>query len=149
VAGMGEQHLFAPETFPVIQRYTGGLPRLINTLCDTALVCAYADNVPEVSGPVLSGAIEELHWLPYAKRVNQQRVRSQPPGNEYQEVVKDNTRALFNVGQQMSRLDALVPALNALAGRMANIETLLRQIAGRFPAVSIVSKERKSSVKNE
>lgn len=147
VAGMGERHLFAPETFPVIHRYTGGLPRLINTLCDTALVCGYADNMTTVTGPVLSSAIEELHWLPYAKRVNQQRARSQPPISEYQEVVKDNTRALFNVGQQMGRLDALVPALNALAGRMANIETLLRQIVGRLPDATGpgAAKERKSA----
>lgn len=150
VAGMGEQHLFTSDTFPVIHRYTGGLPRLINTLCDTALICAYADNATTVTGPVLNAAIEELHWLPYAKRVNQQRGRSQPPGNEYQEVVKDNTRALFNVGQQMGRLDALVPALNSLAGRMANIETLLRQIAGRLPGVAPSPvKERKSALKHE
>ncbi len=147
VAGMGEHHLFAPETFPVIHRYTGGLPRLINTLCDTALVCGYADNMTTVTGPVLNGAIEELHWLPYAKRVNQQRARSQPSTKEYQEVVKDNTSALFNVGQQMGRLDALVPALNALVGRMGNIETLLRQIAGRLPDAtgSGAVKERKSA----
>ena len=29
--------------FDVIYRYSGGVPRLINTLCDTALLCAFAD----------------------------------------------------------------------------------------------------------
>ena len=31
------------ETFDIIHRYSGGVPRLINTLCDTALLCAFAD----------------------------------------------------------------------------------------------------------
>jgi len=135
IAGMGERHVFVPETFPIIYKYTGGLPRLINTLCDTALVCAYADNVPNVTAAVLNSAIGELQWLPYAKRVNQNRIREGKPANgEYQETLRDHTRALINVGQQMSRLDALVPALNALAGRMATMETLLRHISKALPA---------------
>src|SRR4029077_16542783 len=38
IAGAGDRELFAAETFPLIHRYTGGIPRLINTLCDTSLL---------------------------------------------------------------------------------------------------------------
>ncbi|MBI3899546.1 MAG: AAA family ATPase [Gammaproteobacteria bacterium] len=133
VAGMGDKHFFAADTFPIIHKYTGGLPRLINTLCDTALICAYADSHERVTVGVLNGAIEELNWLPYAKRVVAPRTNS-TADNGYQEMMKDHTRALVNVGEQMTRLDALVPALSALAGRMGNIETLLRQLIGERPA---------------
>jgi type II secretory pathway predicted ATPase ExeA len=148
VAGMmGERHLFSAETFPPIYKYTGGLPRLINTLCDTALVCAYADGQPTITGKVLNSAIEELQWLPYAKRVNQRRLRpSSGTQTEYQEVLKDHTRALVNVGQQMTRLDALVPALNALAGRMGNIESLLRNIASALDVEPKIGKSESQSV---
>jgi hypothetical protein len=91
----------------------------------------------------LNGAIEELHWLPYAKRVNQQRLRSQPASNDYQAELRDHTRALIGVGQRMTQLDALVPALNALTGRMANIENLLRRIAGELPTLVPGSGDRK------
>lgn len=142
VAGAPNDNLFAADIFPVLQKYTGGLPRLINTLCDTALVCAYADNVASVTGPVLNGAIEELNWLPYAKRVNQRRARQPVAGNnDYNNVIKDHTRALLHVGQQMSQLDALVPALNALAGRMGNIETLLRKLAGESSSATPPTRE--------
>jgi len=147
VAGSGDANLFAPATWPVVYKYTGGLPRLINTLCDTALVCAYADNQPVVTETILNGAIEELHWLPYAKRVNQQRLRRQPAGNDYQQELRDHTRALIGVGQRMTQLDALVPALNALTGRMANIENLLRRIAGELPTVVLSSGDRKGGTK--
>lgn len=147
VAGMGDRHLFHSETFPIIHKYTGGLPRLINTLCDTALVCAYADQVPIVTGAVLNGAIEELQWLPYAKRVNQRTQRARPTNNEFQDVIKHHTRALIGIGEQMTQLDALVPALNALAGRMASIETLLRHIAGGLPPA--VPTAKKTTVRQD
>src|SRR5215208_5283761 len=35
VAGSQGRQIFDPETYPLIFRYTGGIPRLINTLCDT------------------------------------------------------------------------------------------------------------------
>ena len=43
VAGRDNKNLFADETFSIIHRYSGGVPRLVNTLCDTALLCAFAD----------------------------------------------------------------------------------------------------------
>ena len=150
VAGVPQtRELFAPTTFPVIYKYSGGLPRLINTLCDTALVCAYADNQAVVTETVLNGAIEELNWLPYAKRVNQQRSRNQPDGDAYPQVLQDHARALVNVGQRMNQLDALVPALNALTGRMANIENLLRRIAGELPTIVTDSGARKGNAKQK
>ncbi|MBM4124341.1 MAG: DUF2075 domain-containing protein [Nitrospira sp.] len=40
IAG-GQEGTFASDTFPVIWRYSKGTPRLINTLCDNALLEAY------------------------------------------------------------------------------------------------------------
>ena len=62
VAGRGDNTLFADDTFATIHRYTGGVPRLINTLCDTALLCAFADEKKFLdSGDVMS-AVQELNW---------------------------------------------------------------------------------------
>jgi general secretion pathway protein A len=40
VAGSQGREIFAPDSFDVIYRFTGGVPRLVNTLCDTALLSA-------------------------------------------------------------------------------------------------------------
>jgi len=37
VAGGADREIFAEDTFGEIYRYSGGVPRLINTLCDTSL----------------------------------------------------------------------------------------------------------------
>jgi len=73
VAGAHGRQLFAPETLPVIFRYTGGVPRLINTLCDTALMIAYSSEQPSVSAEVLKSAIDELQWVEFAARTNRMR----------------------------------------------------------------------------
>jgi general secretion pathway protein A len=128
--------IFLPDTFPIIYKYTGGLPRLINTLCDTAMTCAFADNLRTVSVAVLNTAIEELQWLPYAKRINKRRTEANASTaiSEPQTLLRDNTRALMNIGNQLNRLDALEPALSSLSTKVTGIESLLKRIAETLEA---------------
>ncbi|NCF15035.1 MAG: AAA family ATPase [Gammaproteobacteria bacterium] len=62
VAGAEESRLFGDDTFDIIHRYTGGVPRLINTLCDTSLLCAFADEKESVNLDDVESAIAELNW---------------------------------------------------------------------------------------
>ena len=65
IAG-AEKKIFMDDLFPMIHEYTGGIPRLINTLCDTVLTCAYADNRPVIDQAELDIALKELQWRKYA-----------------------------------------------------------------------------------
>ena len=51
---------FEEDTYAEIFRYTGGVPRVIINLCDTALTAAYVEDSPQVTLPLLKAAIEEL-----------------------------------------------------------------------------------------
>ncbi|MGI9248124.1 MAG: AAA family ATPase [Woeseiaceae bacterium] len=62
VAELERKNLFAEDCFELIYRFTGGVPRLINTLCDTALLCAFADEKSIVDISDIQSAIEELNW---------------------------------------------------------------------------------------
>ncbi len=62
VAGAADRGLFGDDSFDIIHRYTGGVPRLINTLCDTALLCAFADEKPGVAHDDVVAAVTELDW---------------------------------------------------------------------------------------
>src|ERR1700726_1053974 len=44
VAGGADREIFADDTFDEIYRYSGGVSRLINTLCDTAMMAAYTSD---------------------------------------------------------------------------------------------------------
>ncbi|MBT8107310.1 MAG: AAA family ATPase [Gammaproteobacteria bacterium] len=62
IAGREEEGLFEEDTFETIHRYSGGVPRLINTLCDSALLCAFADDKHSVSLDEVMAAVKELDW---------------------------------------------------------------------------------------
>ena len=68
VAGSNHRKIFQDETFDMIFRYSGGIPRLINILCDTAMLCAFAEEKNVVTIELVKAAVEELQWTPYANR---------------------------------------------------------------------------------
>src|SRR6185503_20158717 len=68
VAGSQGRQIFDPETFPLVFRYTGGIPRLVNTLCDTSMMAAFAQDRDVVKVEDMKAAIEELQWVEYAER---------------------------------------------------------------------------------
>jgi len=62
VAGLENDGLFEEDCFEIIHRYTGGVPRLINSLCDTALLCSFADEKKTVAADDVMSAVAELDW---------------------------------------------------------------------------------------
>ena len=74
VAGAHGRQFFSPETMPVIFRYSGGVPRLVNTLCDTALMIAFSSGQPAVGMTELKAAIDELQWIEFAARTNRFKI---------------------------------------------------------------------------
>lgn len=68
VAGSQGREIFDADTYSLIYRFTGGVPRLINTLCDTAMLAAFARDLDVVTAEEIRAAIEELQWTEYAER---------------------------------------------------------------------------------
>jgi general secretion pathway protein A len=70
VAGSQGRRIFAEDTYPTIYKYTGGVPRLINTLCDTAMMAAFDRDRDTVSAEDLGAAIQELRWVEFGAGSN-------------------------------------------------------------------------------
>lgn len=68
VAGAGDRELFTPDTYADIFRYCGGVPRLINTLCDTAMMAAFTADRDTVTRADITSAVQELQWVDFAHR---------------------------------------------------------------------------------
>ncbi len=79
VAGAEGRTIFEPDTFSDLFRYTGGVPRLINTLCDTAMIAAFSNEKTTVSHEELTAAIRELQWVEFAARTHSLSQHSEPP----------------------------------------------------------------------
>ncbi|HTW74634.1 MAG TPA: AAA family ATPase [Steroidobacteraceae bacterium] len=80
VAGSERREIFAPATFELIYRYTGGVPRLVNTLCDTAMLAASNANRDTVGLEDVQAAISELQWVEYASRTGTRLMRLRRDG---------------------------------------------------------------------
>ncbi|MHB8254062.1 MAG: ExeA family protein [Acidiferrobacter sp.] len=119
VAGAPDpEALFTRDAIPLIYEYTGGIPRLINTLCDTALTCAFADDVSAVDESVVKSAVIELQWKPFS-------MRSRLPLRT--EGLAPSVDVVSAVGGR--DIDQLARAVAALEPRLDSIEALLRHMA--------------------
>jgi type II secretory pathway predicted ATPase ExeA len=55
----GSVELFTEEAYPLIAQATRGVPRLINLLCDTALVYGYGDEEPRITVEIVRKVIAD------------------------------------------------------------------------------------------
>jgi type II secretory pathway predicted ATPase ExeA len=58
IAG-GDANLFEAAACVTVYYYARGIPRLVNVLCDTALVCGYADNNPRITSDLIHDVVRD------------------------------------------------------------------------------------------
>lgn len=131
-AGARNLELFSADALPVIYAYTGGIPRLINVLCDTALTCAYADNLSRVTAQVAQAAVAELQWPSYSERIQRRRVQgARGPKSGVSGMLRQQIDSLDRIYQNTRGLEEIAPALVSIRKTLGVIESHLRDIAGR------------------
>jgi len=134
IAG-AEKELFDRDTFELIFDFTGGVPRLINTLCDTALTFAFADSVESVKAKTIRHAVKELNWPAYKKRTQLTEGSKQLSKEKPAQQANDDSgqrRQIDMLTQDLARVDTILPSLLGIAERMVKIEGQLRRIADRM-----------------
>jgi hypothetical protein len=66
VAGAQNENLFGNPAHKAIFRYSGGNPRLINILCNAALVEGAIQETPQIDSALIKNLIMQKLWLPAA-----------------------------------------------------------------------------------
>ncbi len=72
-AGARHLHIFSDDAISEVHQVSKGTPRLINIVCDHALLTGFAESKPVISGEMVKECIEDLHFpgeatpLPLAK----------------------------------------------------------------------------------
>ena len=80
IAGAQGRTIFNSAACDVVFRYAGGVPRLINVLCDTALLCAFAEERTVVDEGLVKAAADELQWVEFSERMREHERRSENTG---------------------------------------------------------------------
>lgn len=83
VAG-AKQSLFTPEATDEIFAYAQGVPRVINMICDLALLFGYADREPEIGRSTIKQAVENLNLYAQEGSAVRRARRLQDHANEAQ-----------------------------------------------------------------
>jgi len=126
--GHDGKDLFAHEAIEKIALYSGGIPRLINNICDNALLIAYAQSKFQVSGTMvdevaadllisrstvtaeMSNPTLELATGPNEARASSQAEKDAPPLNEEPFQMGSNSSAKMNVPRIFSGYQKLLKA---------------------------------------
>ena len=123
VAGGDKRALFTDDTFDIIHRYTGGVPRLINTLCDSALLCAFADEKTIVDLDSVMAAVAELDWKEHESITGiynkLRQIEDRRPGESH--VTRIEVR---HDGEVVEELD--LPAGRVIVGRSPDNEIYIK-----------------------
>lgn len=64
IAGSDGQTIFTPDAITAIYQYSGGIPRVVNVLCEHALISAFADQRKPVTAEIIRGVAEEFEFSP-------------------------------------------------------------------------------------
>ena len=127
VAGAADpENLFARDAIPTIYEYTGGIPRLINTLCDTALTCGFADDSPRVDEAIVKAAVLELQWKPFSARLRQTPhsmgvVACDGTSNTRDHEMKDLAQAVACIEPRLDGMEALLKIMVTMLQRRNRI----------------------------
>lgn len=134
IAGATKKEIFKQDSTKLIYKYTGGNPRLINSLCDTCLACAYADDKDSVDGSIVKEAVEELAWVPFNERkksASKTVVKSVSglipieKDTDILNVLQKSLSELSAINNNTADIKNIKVGLNVLAKKMGEIENML------------------------
>ncbi len=74
VAGHAGQRIFTRRALRIIYRASGGIPRLVNVICDKALLLAYGAGAAKVRGRLIKEVLKD--WEPFRRRAATSDVRA-------------------------------------------------------------------------
>src|SRR5712692_6005911 len=60
IAGCTDENLFEPDAILLVHRISGGIPRIINNICDNALLTGFSEGSAHVTSAIINDVIEVL-----------------------------------------------------------------------------------------
>ncbi|SEM42790.1 general secretion pathway protein A [Syntrophus gentianae] len=117
IAGSENPELFTEEAIDAIHRYARGIPRLINILCDAALVYGYADELRAIDKIVIEDVIAERKIGGIFPEQDAEREADLPLMPEYGQIRTSGMEQQFtSIESRLQLLESLVADINTRLG---------------------------------
>jgi general secretion pathway protein A len=119
IAGSNRTDIFTDGAIELISQYSNGIPRIINILCDTALVYGYADNLEIIQREILENVIQERDSTGVFSGISQENLDGRDTASP-----NDMNAALLWKDQ----FDTVVNRLEGFENRIVEIEKQIEKI---------------------
>jgi type II secretory pathway predicted ATPase ExeA len=74
IAGASRKQIFSPKAIDAVYWYSGGIPRIVNLLCEHALISAYVDGIQQVHPQIIEEIAREFQYekiqAPYMNKIS-------------------------------------------------------------------------------
>ena len=90
-AGAADTSIFTDEAIDGIHQATGGNPRLINVLCDRALIAGYFGEIQKIGSAVIAECVHEIHMLEPPAALHADKTGSVEPDSVPTDVINAET----------------------------------------------------------
>lgn len=60
IAGCANEHLFEPDAVRLAHRFSGGIPRIINNICDNALLTGFSEGSTRITAGIVKDVVDVL-----------------------------------------------------------------------------------------
>lgn len=130
IAGANGRRIMQDDAFDPIFTYTGGVPRLINTLCDTAMLCGFAEETDVITHELVMTAVNELQWTPFIERYRKRETEVSGTGDTSPNLEPLPSPAFFDIlfrDQELAKFE--LPLGRTIIGRAADNDL---QISSKF-----------------
>lgn len=134
VAGLAKnQEVFTGEAVDAIFRHSEGIPRLINQICDNAMLAAYTESAPRVSSRLVDEVVSQMMALTACS------TKPQPRGAFARQALGIDGRPEVSVHAAPKQRPAAsepprTPAEDAFAARFHELDRMITRLADRLEA---------------
>ncbi len=125
VGGAQDQNIFDKEAIAAISLYSRGIPRIINTLCDTALVYGFADELKIIG-----------------KKTIQDVIKSRAEGGIFSEFAKDEKKESYTTIKKNTFESNYSDKMRLMEEKIHNIDNLLVNLDKRLLSLTEKKEDR-------
>jgi general secretion pathway protein A len=109
IAGaLGDNKIFSDSAISAVFRHSKGIPRLINTVCENALLSGYAKRVSSIAPEIIDGVAKDLRLEIVTVSDQNDGEAPQRPGNQNELFLA--VRTLLELHDRLKETDMKVPA---------------------------------------
>jgi len=139
VAGGDADEVFPDDAIREIHRLSFGIPRLINTLCDTAMMSCMVDEKTTVTMDVIDSVVQELRWQWFEDRDQEKPLQKAAVAEQPDQTENAVNLTVFRAGQFVEQIRATQFPIVVGRSNANDLVVVDKQVSRRHALIDCIS----------